>query len=214
MHVGQVLQAQVVPHVQSQAKRLGLFAGTDKGGDGRLTVLGIHRSVRFGVQFHAVGTGTGCIFHHLLVGIHEYAHPDALLVEAVRHLRKEVLIALGIPPMVTRQLLRAIGHQRHLCRYDLQHQIHKLRGRIALDVKLRCQARTQVKDVLPTYVALIGTWMYSDALGTEPLAIQCHLHHIRIVAATRIAQCGYFVDINTQIRHSRINIFTKLRNYS
>ncbi len=79
----------------------------------------------------------------------------------------------------------------------------KSAARITFDVELRGQHRLQGAHIATSDMSLIRSWMHRDALGPEAFDIQCHAHHIRVVAATRIAQRGEFVDIDTEPCHVR-----------
>ena len=81
-----------------------------------------------------------------------------------------------------------IGHQGNLLGMHLKHQIHEFGRRIALDVQLHVDQRTQIHHVGTAYVAFVGTRMHSYALGSEALAVYGHLLHRRTVLATGIAQ--------------------------
>jgi hypothetical protein len=50
-------------------------------------------------------------------------------------------------------------------------------------------------------MALVGPGMQSDAIGTEAHTVQGDLHHIRQVAPPRIANQGYFIEVDTELGH-------------
>ena len=53
-------------------------------------------------------------------------------------------------------------------------------------------------------MALVGTRMDGDALGTEPFAVDSELLYIGGIAASRIADSGHFVDIDAEFCHGNI----------
>jgi hypothetical protein len=106
------------------------------------------------------------------------------------------------------QLVGSIGYKGHLGRFDLADEICEAGDWVALDIKLGTQSRLEVPDILVAYVALIGTRVYRDALGAKHLAVECHVEHIGIVAATCVAEGSNLVDIDTKSGHklSDLNI--------
>ncbi len=50
--------------------------------------------------------------------------------------------------------------------------------------------------IAAAYVALVRTRMHGNAVGSETLDIYRRLYHIGIIFASRIAKCGYFIDID------------------
>lgn len=217
MEVAQVLEAQVVPHVQPESQTMSLLGGTDERSDSRLSVLRVHRGVRFSIEFHTVGSRAGSTPYHFRVGIDEDTYSDALFMESVCHLGQEVKVGLCVPTMVTGQLSGCIGHEGDLRRHDETHQVNKLRRGIAFDVKLRSDPWTKIQDVLPADMPLVGPRMYGNTLSTEALTIQSHADNIGVVSTARIAQRGNLIDIYTQFRHTfkynKHYFKAKLRNY-
>ena len=197
VHEGEVLQTEVMPAVQSQTQLLGPLAGPDKGSNGSITVGSIERGVGFGVELHTVGTCAGSPFHHLLIGIHEDAHPYALAMEFLRNPPEEVKMCTGIPAMIAGQLVMRVGHESDLGRNHLEHQIDKVGFRVALYVEFRSKAWLEVQDILMTDMTLVGPGVYRDALCTETLAVQGHTHHVGIVGTSGVADCRHLIDIYT-----------------
>ena len=89
----------------------------------------------------------------------------------------------------------AVGHQGHLRGAVLEDEGDELRDGVALDVELRGQQRLQVAHVLIADMALVGTGMHGDALGSETLAVLRHTQHVGVVAATCVADGGDFIDV-------------------
>ena len=91
----------------------------------------------------------------------------------------------------------SVRNQRHLIRLDFQYQFCERRDRISLDVKLRCDEWTDVANILIADVALVRTRVNGNALGTKDFCVACNSQHVRIIAASGIAQCGNLIDIYT-----------------
>ena len=157
--------------------------------------------VWFGVELHAVGTGTRCIVHHFLFGTDEDADTDAGLVEAGGDIGEEVEVRLGVPAMIRGNLVVAIGHESDLRGPVLQDQGDEFRDGVALDVELRGQERTKVAHILITDVALVGTRMDRDTLGTKTFAVLSYAQDVGVVATARIADGGHFIDVNAEFCH-------------
>ena len=134
--VGQVVQAEVVPRIEAETILAGSLGGGDIGGDSGLAVLGIACGIGLGIELHAVGTYLGSILHHLHVGVYKHRGAYACLIEGGHHLGEELLMSHGVPTMVRGELVGSIGHQGHLGRLHLQHQLDELLAGVALDIEL------------------------------------------------------------------------------
>lgn len=53
-------------------------------------------------------------------------------------------------------------------------------------------------------MSFVGAWVHRDALGTKPLTVDRYLYNIRIISATRIPECGNFINIDAQSCHRTI----------
>ena len=89
--------------------------------------------------------------------------------------------------MVRGELMLAVGHQGHLMRVYVEHELHKLPYRVTLDIHLRGDERSQVIHILIAYMTFVGTGVDSDALRTKLFAVGSHHEHIGIIAAARVA---------------------------
>lgn len=83
-------------------------------------------------------------------------------------------------------------------RSRLEHQIDESGVGVAFDVELGADRGHQIVDILIADVALIGTWVHGDAVGTKVLNAACSLYHIGHICATGIAQGGDFVDVDAE----------------
>ena len=103
----------------------------------------------------------------------------------------------GIPAVVAGNLVVTVGHEGDLCGLVFQHEGYELRDRVAFDIELCRETGLQVTNILIADVALVGTGVHGDALRTEALAVEGYLQDIGVVAATRIANRGDFIDVDT-----------------
>lgn len=197
---GEVLEAEVVTGVEAKAAGPGCFCSMDEGGDGSDAVLFIACCVGLGVELHAVGSGTGCVFHHFFVGVHEDADADAGFTEAGCHVGQEVEVGLCVPSVVAGDLIMSVRHQGDLCGTVLKDEGDEFRDGIAFDVELCCEQWFQIAHILIADVSLVGPWMNRDTLCTKAFAVLRHLQDIGIVAASRIADSGHFIDIYAEFR--------------
>ncbi len=83
----------------------------------------------------------------------------------------------------------------------LQHQFHKPGLRISLDIELGRHQLFERRDVGIPDMPLVGPRMHGDALRPEGLAVPGHLEQIWQVAAARVADQGYFVDVDAEAGH-------------
>ena len=51
-------------------------------------------------------------------------------------------------------------------------------------------------------MALIGTGMDRNSLGTKTLAVECKFYQIRDTTSSRIANGSYFIDIYGKLGHT------------
>ena len=89
----------------------------------------------------------------------------------------------------------------HPLEIDGEHQFHIVLTGIALNVELSSHQRPEVEHVGTGDVTLIGAGMHRDAVGTETLDVDSDGLYTGHIAATRIAQGCYLVDIDTKVRH-------------
>ena len=182
--------------VQPQPLPASLFGGGQIGGDGPLRVVGIFARIGFGVEFHPVGAAGLRPGDHLGHGVHENRDPDALRVEARRHVGQERAVGQSVPPGVRGDGIVGVGNQRHLRRDHLQHQVDETRDGVALDVQLGRERPFEIAHVVVTDMPRIGTRMDRDALGAETLDVQRGADHVGQIAAPRIAHHGDLIDVN------------------
>lgn len=193
----QVLKAQVMAGIDAETAAVGHFGCLHKRSDSRFRIRWIHGGVRFGVEFHTVGAGLGSEADVLLVRSYEDAGTDACFLEAVDYLGEEVEVGSDVPSGIGREGIGSVRHERDLSRFHEQHELDELLGRIAFDVELRAENRTEPVDVVAADVTLVGTGMHCDAVGTEALAVDGYFFHVGDIAATGVADGGYFIYVYT-----------------
>ncbi len=197
----QVFKIEVVPRIQAKSATACLFGSGKIRGNGRFTTRLIIAGICLGIQFYTVGTRFGRFCNHRRVRIYEYRNTNPGGLEPRRDLFQEVEILHRIPPRIGCYGVMCIGNERHLGRRHLQYQIGKRIYRIALYVEFRDDRFFKFTYVGVTYVAAIRTRMYRYSLCAEALDIQCSLHHIGKIAAARIADYCYLINIHAEFCH-------------
>ena len=201
MQIGQVLQAQIMPGVQAQAKLFRHIGRFHERCHSTLTISGITCCIRLSVKFHAVSTTSSRSFNHGGVCRNKDRSPDSRCSHFGHNGFQKSCMRHRIPPMIGGQLFRGVWHQGHLGRPHCQHQLAESLVGISLDVKLRAQRWFQRKNVRTPDMSLIRTRMYCDALRTERFTIERHCQHIRIVPSSCISQRGDFIYIHAKFCH-------------
>ena len=107
----------------------------------------------------------------------------------------------GIPTVIRGQLVRIIGHERHLRRTDIRNQRQELLRRISFHIQFRGHHRLQLIYILLTNMTLIWTRMNRNALRAKQLAVHRKALNIRQITPTRITQRSYFINVYTQLCH-------------
>ena len=182
--------------IHSETTLEGCVGGLDKGGHGSFGVGGIKVGIRLGVKLYAVGPGLGGKTYVVNVGADKYRRTYAGLAQTL-HYRGEKLHVGGYVPSGTRsECVGRVGHECHLGGSHLEHKLHKLGRGITLDVKLGAYQRTQFVDVIAPDVTLVGTGMHGNTLRAKGLTVGGHFEQIGHILTARVAQGGYFVDIN------------------
>ena len=160
-----------MPGVQSQACFSRLFGCQFERLNGCFAVGSITGGIRFGVEFHAIGTGTGCMFHHSGVGSYEERSANAGFLKGFHDVGQFGLVPTSVPPGIGGDLIRSVGNECYLRGLYLEHQLRELLRRIALDVELCMEHRFEVEHVLITDMAFVRTGMHRDALCAEGLTV-------------------------------------------
>ena len=207
--ISEVGEVEIMSGVEAYAEFQRLFRSRDERGDGGITIGGIIVGVWLGVEFDAVGTDRGCSLDLLYFGIDEDRDSDTGIAEACHHLGEELTISHNIPTGRTGEGIGRIRHESDLCRRRLNHKVHKLGSGISLDVELSRDDLRQQVDISTSDMALVGTRMHGDALCAEALTVDSKALHIGHIFATRIAQGGNFIDIDTKSCHSKKFFGTK-----
>lgn len=111
------------------------------------------------------------------------------------------MLLYGIPAVVGGELSRVVGYKGHLCGFHFQHQLHKLVfPGVALNVELGGDDAGDLAHIAVADMAFVWAGMYGDAIGAKPLTIYGCLQHIGATAAAAVAQCGYLIDIDRELR--------------
>ena len=118
-------------------------------------------------------------------------------MQLVNHSLEEIKMPAGVPSVIRGQLVGVIGHERHLRRADIRYQCQKLLRRVALYIQLCGHHGLQLIDIFLTDMPLIRAGMHRDTLCAEQLAVHGKTLNVRHITATRVAQCGDFIDVYT-----------------
>ena len=94
-----------------------------------------------------------------------------------------------------------VGDQGHLVGNDLVYEVHEGRDRVAFDIEFGRDQGTDDPYVAVADVALVRARMDGDAFCSESFAVEGCLGHVRYVAAARVAQGCYLIDIYAQSGH-------------
>ena len=76
-----------------------------------------------------------------------------------------------------------------------QNEIQKSPIRFPFNVELRGDYRVQQGNIIISDMTLIRPWVYGNALCTKRFDVFGDLYQVRQIAAARIAEQGYFVDV-------------------
>ena len=117
-----------------------------------------------------------------------------------RH-RQEVLVLQRVPAGVGGDGVVGVGDQGHLVGDDFVHEVHEGRDRIAFDIEFGRDQGADDPHVAVADVALVGARMDGDAFRPETLAVKGRFGYVGQVAAARIAQGRYLIDIYAQSGH-------------
>lgn len=204
--VAQIIQIQVVACIEPQTTLTRSLSSRNIGSNGRLAVGVIACGIRLGVELHTVGTTLLCTTHHLGIRIDKYRGANTLCAELVTYFGKKFAVGERIPASIRGDGIHGIRHESHLRGAHLADQLYKRRYRIALDIELGREHRSQIAHIRITDMSLIGTRMNGYSLTTKAFYIECRTHHIGQISATRIANNGYLVNVYAQLCH-KIVIF-------
>ena len=193
----QVFEIEVVSGIQAESLTAGLLGRREIGRQRGFGAGGVFAGVGLGIKLHPVGAAGLRPGDHRRIGIDENRDPDAFLMEPRRDFGQESAVGKRVPPGIRRNGVMGVGHEGHLRRHDLQHQIDEARNRIALDIEFGPQQRTQIIYICPADVAFVGTGMNSNTVSPESFTIKCYLHHIGDIPSACISQCSNLVYVYT-----------------
>ena len=155
----------------------------------------VARSVGLGVEFDAIGAARLRTANHLRIRIDKNRNANTFAVESLAHLGQKLTVSNGVPARIRGDSVGSVGHERHLRRAHLAHQIDKTRNGITLDIELGRYDPFQLAHVGITNVSLVGTGVYGDAFRAKTLDILRCGDHIGHISATRIANYCNLIDI-------------------
>ena len=134
-------------------------------------------------------------------------------MEKRAHFREEFLVLDGVPSGIGGYCIVRVGNQGHLVRNDLHHEVpERLGDGISFYVEFRREQWTDGPYVAVTYVALVRPGMHRDALGAEFLAVEGRQSYVRHVAAARIAEGGYLINIDAEFGHNDTKVAKSAEN--
>ena len=194
---GEVVEVEVVAGVEAEATVACHACRLYEGGYGALAVGSIAGGVALGVELHTVGAGGGGMLYHRGDGIDEDGDAYAALLEACYDVAQVGLVAHGVPSGIARQHVFSIGHEGYLCGTYGADEVGEFVNGVAFDVELLGEYGLKVAHILIAYMALVGTRMDGDAMGTETLAVESEFYDIGHIAATGIAYGGDLIDVYT-----------------
>ncbi|MEY4075285.1 MAG: hypothetical protein RJA29_2642 [Pseudomonadota bacterium] len=199
----QVIQAEVVPRIDAQARlargtRALAVAGQHLGLTGRAKGLGIG----LGVELDAIRPNLVGQRHLLGLGVHEQADPHTRGTGLGDQRTQTRGILRETPAVVTGELPLAVGYERGLIRPLAQHETHQVVKRVALDIELPlrplAQQTGQCRHVVRTDVTCVRAWMYRDALGTGLQTQGRRPGHTGNAQVPGVADQGDLVEIDGQ----------------
>ena len=139
------------------------------------------------------------------VGIDEQSDLDARVAAARQRLGDPVALAGHVEASLGRQLLAALGHERHLVGPDLQGQGDHagLDGQLQVEPDLHGlpqQAQVAVLDVPAVFAE-----MDRDHVGPAQLGEHGRPDRVGLAPAADLTKRGDMIDIDTQARHGRVS---------
>ena len=173
----------------------------------------VPRRISLRIKLHPVGTAGGSPLRHLRVRVNENRRSDAARLEFLADLSQEIPVFQCIPAGIGRDDILRVRNQCDLRRDHLIDKVDELRNRIPFNVHFHVNKLFDGSRICISYMPLIRPRMYCDTFCAESHAIHRRLLHVRHIAATRIADSGNLVDVDTQFCHNRIITFlTKIDN--
>ena len=154
-----------------------------------------HLGIRTRIELHTIRSRTQRVLHHHGIGIHKDTHTHPIGVQMIHYTFQKMKMPTCVVTVIRGQLRRVIGHKGHLRRLDIRHQSQEIIRRISLNVELRSHHRLEHVHVLLTNMPFVRTRMNGNTLRAKQLAIHCKTLNVRHISTTRIAQCGYLVDV-------------------
>jgi hypothetical protein len=106
----EVLQTEVMPSVERQAKGASVLSCLDEGGYSLGAICRIVRSVGLCIELYAVGAKGGCSIEVLEIRTDEDRGAYAPSVKLTEDLSEKVAVASYIPARITRQSVGGVGH--------------------------------------------------------------------------------------------------------
>ena len=120
---------------------------------------------------------------------------------------------LNVPSGARCQSVGGVGHKGDLRRAHAKHQVHKLLGGVAFNVEFLAQNGAQLQHVGTADVALVGTRVHGDAVGSEAFAVESHFLYVWDIASACVADGCHFVDVDTQVGHFFTALFLLLYRF-
>ena len=201
--VGQVVAVQVVAGVDLQPHRQ---RGLGRGGVARQH-LGTLRCVvgagkGLGVELDPVGAAGAGGGHHVGQRVHEQADPHAQRLGLGDQRLQAAQVVGKAPAVVAGELVFAVGHEGHLVRPNLAHEVHQVLERVALDVVLGFgplfHQRRQRVHVRGADMPRVGPRVHGDALRARFKRLARQLHHVGDAQMPGVAQQRDLVDVDRQ----------------
>lgn len=185
---------------------------------GRGLVFGESLGIIAGVQLNAIGPDRLGPFDHLDDRIDKNRYPNAGMLQALGNLREKSPVLDGIPALTGCQYVRTIRYQGGLSRGMSEHQIHISFGWVALNIEFGSDDFTERRNIAIADMALVGPWVYRDALPAKGLAIFSYLYQVGQIALPGITDERYFINVDAKSGHEfciymAANKIQKCENY-
>lgn len=194
--ISEIIEIEVVAGVDTESNLASRARSLDVRSDGSLGVGGKEVGVGLCVKLDPVGADGSRGGNIGGVGVDENARANASVAETVDDGRKQVGISLDIPTLVRCESVRSVGHEGDLSGMDFDHQIEEFGRRIALDIELAFDKRTQTIYVVVPDMALVGPRMYGDTVGPESFAFESKLLEIGDILTASVAERGNLIYID------------------
>jgi len=106
----EVLEAEVVPCIESQSEGASVLSSLDEGGYSLGAICRIVRGVGLGIELDTIGSNGRCSVKVLEIRPDEDRGAYAPSVELTEDLGEEVAVASYVPARITRQSIGGVGH--------------------------------------------------------------------------------------------------------